>query len=275
MLKKASEILAAMEIICRDEEMKELAFSSRPFVVNSFPAKRISGSTWKRTNGNSTLTISVPEGEVIPFGMMDRLVPIFLATRAVQTKARTIEFDSAKEILDFFGMAHDGPSYRRLTQSLNRVFNASVFFTVESKTHSSKARFNFLSGLSLWKKDSESPRLFRNQIVLSADFFEEIIKHPIPLDLAIVRLLRSKPFTLDLYMFLSYRVWGIKKTLRITLAELAHALGSRAYGTNPTVFRKRFRAALDLIVKLTEMNVRVEGETLILAPGICKRIGPG
>jgi hypothetical protein len=47
-----------------------------------------------------------------PFGQ-DRLVPIFLATLAVQQKSQVIRFRTAAEMLESFGRHTGGKEYRR------------------------------------------------------------------------------------------------------------------------------------------------------------------
>ena len=56
----------------------------------------------------------------IPFGQ-DRLVPIFLATMALQRKSQTIRFRTAAEMLESFGMHTGGKEYRGLV-------GATIFF---------------------------------------------------------------------------------------------------------------------------------------------------
>jgi hypothetical protein len=51
---------------------------------------------------------------------------------------------------------------------------------------------------------------FENVVVLSDEFFEEITSHPIPTDLAAVRVLAPSPAVLDLFMWLSYRCFSAK-----------------------------------------------------------------
>ena len=45
----------------------------------------------------------------------------------------------------------------------------------------------------------------QNEIVLSAEFYREIIAHPIPADLDAAKAPSSCPAALDLFMWLSYR----------------------------------------------------------------------
>lgn len=274
MLKKISDIFAAVEVITNPNGVENVGFSSRPFVITTFPAKRVKGASWIRKNGNASLTVSVPEGHTIPFGM-DRLIPIFLATMAVKTKSRTITFDSASDVLNLFGLTGGGINYKRLSQSIERVFNASVFFKIESKDYRQQARFHFISSLSLWKNESPNQQrldgLPKNQITLSQEFFEEIQKHPIPVDLEVVKILRNKPLALDSYLFIAYKAAAIKHTTRIPMAELFEAFGSQQKEIRQQ--RIKTKKILKTITKLAGVNTKIEGDTIIIEPSKKKMKG--
>jgi len=97
-----------------------------------------------------------------------------------------------------------------------------VFFKIDSPDYRQQARFHFISSLSLWKNESPANQqrldgLPKNQITLSQEFFEEIRKHPIPVDLDVVKILRNKPLALDAYLFIAYKSAAIKHTTRIRL----------------------------------------------------------
>jgi hypothetical protein len=266
-LKKISEIFAAVDLITNPNGVEKVGFSSRPFVITTFPAKRVKGASWIRKNGNASLTVSVPEGQTVPFGM-DRLIPIFLATMAVKTRSRTITFDSASDVLDLFGLTSGGINYKRLSQSIERVFNASVFFKIESKDYRQQARFHFISSLSLWKNESPNQQrlegLPKNQITLSQEFFEEIQKHPIPVDLEVVKILRNKPLALDVYLFVAYKAAAIKHTTRIPLSELFEAFGSQQKELRQQ--RLKMKKILQTITTLARVHATVHGDFLVVEP---------
>jgi hypothetical protein len=268
MLRKASDIIAAVDIITNPLGVEKVGFTSRPFVITAFPAKPIKGFTWVRKNGNATLMIAVPDGSQLPYGM-DRLIPIFLATKAVKTRSRVITFESAAEVLDLFGLSGGGINYKRLTASLERVFKASVFFQVDSKEYRQQARFHFISGLELWKKEAPTdqprlPGLPKNKITLSQDFFEEILKHPIPLDIEVVKLLRNKPVALDAYMFIAYKAASIRHTTTIPLSELSSSFGSD--DKNKRKFRMKIKKIIETVTKLSGVVARVDGDAIVIEP---------
>jgi hypothetical protein len=153
----------------------------------------------------------------VPFGQ-DRLVPIFLATMAVQQKSRTIRFRTAAEMLESFGMHTGGKEYRRLVAAFERIFGATIFFGTDALNGKARlvqrCRFNFMSEAHIWyARSPEQPLLspgFENVIVLSEAFYQEIVDHPVPNDMDAVRVLVSAPAVLDLYMWLSYRCFKAK-----------------------------------------------------------------
>ena len=108
---------------------------------------------YERRNGQFVLQITGHPDFGVPFGQ-DRLVPIFLATLAVQQKSRTICFRTAAEMLVSFGMHTGGKEYRRLVAAFERIFGATIFFGTDTLTEKAlvvhSSRFHFLSEAQIW-----------------------------------------------------------------------------------------------------------------------------
>jgi hypothetical protein len=89
----------------------------------------------------------------LPFGQ-DRLVPIPLATMAVQQESQIVRFRSGAEMLDTFGMAKGGKEYRRLVAAFEWIFGATIFFGTDSMNSNARvvhrSRFNFLREAQIW-----------------------------------------------------------------------------------------------------------------------------
>ena len=125
--------------------------------------------------------------------------PIFLATLAMRQQKQTITFRSANEMLAVFGLQQGGSQYRRLIASFERIFGATIFFgndiQREKATVMRHARFNFMREPRIWlSRDPNQtvlPGGFENQIVLSDEFFREVIAHSIPTDLEAAKALSS------------------------------------------------------------------------------------
>src|SRR5215468_10265948 len=108
---------------------------------------------YKKVKYPQTLLLKVHYETSVPFGQ-DRLIPIWVATLAVQQKNRVVHFSSATQLLEFFRLPRDGPHYRRMVEGFQRVFAATIFFGAEQQPERNTvvdlARFQFFDGMRLW-----------------------------------------------------------------------------------------------------------------------------
>jgi hypothetical protein len=98
-------------------------------------------------------------------------------------------------------MGKGGWEYRRLIAAFERIFGATMFFGTDSLTAKAKVvhrlRFNFFRQAQIWYNRAADESVFsrnvENVIVLSDEFFQEVMAHPITTDLEAVKLLTSHP----------------------------------------------------------------------------------
>src|SRR5437763_2298898 len=210
----------------RESEAQNLGFSSRPFVLCGLPVKRPAAGCLlhERRDGQVLLQGAGDRSCRRPWGP-DRLVPIFLATLATRQRTRRITFESAAKMLDTFAMQQGGTQYRRLVGAFQRIFGATIFFGSDTQreraTVVQRARFNFMSEARIWYSRDPDQKLLpgdcQNVIVLSDEFYREILDHPIPTDLEAAKALSSSPAALDLFMWLSYRCFTARGKERVPL----------------------------------------------------------
>ncbi len=107
----------------REDGKQNLGFSSRPFVLCGPRVRKPLKveMLYERRNGNFVLQITWHSNYCLPFGQ-DRMVPIYLATRAVRQQSQTIRFRTAAEMLETFGMHKGGKEYRRPVAGFERIF---------------------------------------------------------------------------------------------------------------------------------------------------------
>jgi hypothetical protein len=134
--------------------------------------------------------------------------------------------------------------------AFERIFGATMFFGTDVLRPVAKvvhrARFNFLREARIWYNRDPNQRSqsgeFDNVIVLSDEFYREILAHRVPTDLEAVKVLAAAPAALDLFMWLAYRCYVAKGCESIPLFGdfgLAHQIGTVEY-SRP----RRFRAML-------------------------------
>jgi hypothetical protein len=152
----------------RAENRQNLIYSARPFVLCGMPLKRPPAGTLihRRRNGRFFLQIHGHAEYGLPFGQ-DRLVVIWAATQAVRQRSRIVEFQSGAQVLEEFGLPHNGVSYRRLTDGFKRVFGSTIYFGSRDDTGRQDvfdcARFCFfdrLAYMSAAGKTGSGPSLY-------------------------------------------------------------------------------------------------------------------
>lgn len=258
----SKRMLRRTETICsvrakRESDTQNLGFSSRPFVLCGLPVKRPAKGCLlhERRNGHFLLQVTGHPEYGLPWGQ-DRIVPIFLGTLAIRQQTRVIRFRSAAQMLESFGMQQGGTQYRRLVASFQRIFGATIFFGTDSQRERSavvhRARFSFMSEARIWYSrelaQQTLPDGFQNEIVLTEEFFKEIVDHPIPTDMEAVKSLAGSPGALDLYMWLSYRCFVAKGRERVPFFGafgLVQQLGVPEYAR-----QRKFRESLQIWLEL-------------------------
>jgi hypothetical protein len=202
----------------------------------------------ERRNGRFLLQVTGHPQYGLPRGQ-DRLVPIFLATLAVRQQSQRIAFRSAAEMLDLFGMQQGGSQYRRLISEFQRVFGATIFFGTDAQREKAmvmhRGRFNFMREARIcYSRNPDQEMLpggFENEVVLSDEFYREILDHPIPADLEAAKALSCSPAALDLFMWLSYRCFTAQGKERVSIfgdfGLVGASVGQRRVRSPPSIPR--------------------------------------
>ena len=66
------------------------------------------------------------------------------------------------------------------------------------------------------ERQPDARSLWESKIELGEDFFNEIIRCPIPIDLNTLRAMKRSPLGLDLYLWLTYRPFALKCPIQLT-----------------------------------------------------------
>lgn len=279
--KRVAKKVVAIEAIrkAREEGKQQIAFSARPFVLCGLPIRRPKKGSLVhvRKNGKFFLRVTGDPEFGLPFGQ-DRLIPLWVATLAVRQRSRVIRFDAAAELLETFGLAKDGRTYRRLVDGFRRVFAATIFFGTEEQLKKAAVwdwtRFHFFDRLQVWyTRDLDQVTLpdddLRNMIVLSESFWNELQEHPIPVDLGFIRAFANAPGKLDFAVWLSWRCWKARGVEEIPLfgdGGLVNQLGVEGYA-NKRKFRQTLKRWIESIRALwpeCPALLSEDGEYLIL-----------
>ena len=95
---------------------------------------------------------------------------------------------------------------------MRRLFSCSVQLVYTDADHEVLVHSVIADRAEFWwnTKRPDAPSLWDSEIELGEKFFNEIIAHPLPLDLHTLKALKRSPLGLDLYFWLTYRTFSLK-----------------------------------------------------------------
>ena len=134
----------------------------------------------------------------------------------------------------------------RLKNQMGRLFRCSVQLVYVDGQHEVLVQSFVADRAEFWwdaTRDS-GPSLWDSTIQLWEQFFNEIVAHQVPLDLNILKRLKRSPIGLDLYFWLTYRTFALKRPIVLSWRQLYRQLGPDPAKANAHAFdASRFRAS--------------------------------
>ena len=223
-------------LVGASEADADLGFMARMLALCSLPRTNPGNrSKYVRRNGPFTLVMIAGGLHKLPFGNLPRLLLAWVSTEAVKTGKRDLVLGrSLSGFMRKLGMSDDSGSPRgdrtRLRNQMKRLFNASVQLIYEDATVAATAS-SFVADRSVFwwnERKPDQPVLFNSEIRLSETFFNEIIRHPVPIDMNTLNALKRCSLGLDLYLWLNYRTFALRAPLRLSWRQVY-----RQFGPNP------------------------------------------
>jgi hypothetical protein len=255
---------------------------ARALVLATLPHKKTTEPFYKRSNGNFHLELSQNTAKVgLPYGSVPRLLLAFMATQAVKTQSPEINLgDNLSQFLAALGLSRTGGRWGNITRVKDQMrrlaFCSMNLSRVEVDENGTTETFKNLqiarSGSFHWAKDPNQQDLWDSTVVLSDDFYLEIINHPVPLDMEILSALKQSPLALDIYSWLTYRTSYQKgRSKPIPWESLKAQFGADYPKTaqGKADFKFQFKKRLKEVTKLyTGANVDADADNgLVISAG--------
>ena len=222
------------QLAAASEADPDLGFMARLMALCSLPRTNPGNrKEYKRTNGPYTLYMIAGGGNKLPFGNFPRLLLAWVCTEAVRTQNRELVLGrSLSEFMRTLGVySSAGGVAARLRNQMRRLFNAHIQLIYEDGCGEATVNALIARRTEFWwnpKRPAEST-LWKSKLELSEDFFHEIIRHPVPLDLNTLKALKRSTLGLDLYLWLVYRTFALRAPLRLSWRQVY-----RQFGADPT-----------------------------------------
>ena len=257
------------------KEVGAVGYMARAMVQATMPHSPTDKLLFRRENGAYRLTMIGHPELGLPFGSYPRLLLSWLTTEAVLSKSPEIELGpTLSSFMRELGLIPAGGRWgtiHRLRDQMKRVFSTSVSCEYQDDFHDAGAGFRITRSYSLWwdPKAPDQAALWKSFVLLSKDFFDEIIKNPVPIDIRVLKTLKRSPLALDIYCWLTYRMSYLKKATTIPWEALQFQFGAdySTKGQGPRDFKRAFLKHLRAVfVVYPEARVEQNRTGLLLKP---------
>ena len=224
------------QLVGASEADPDLGFMGRLMALCSLPRTNPGDCRqYKRVNGPYTLIMTAVGQTGLPFGNLPRLLLAWISTEAVRTQSRELFLGSSfSGFMRKLGVAPIGGGSRgertRLRSQMKRLFNAHIQLAYEDKNVDAAVNAVIADRAVFWWNDREpgESSLWESKIELGEKFFNEIINHPVPINMNTLKALKRSALGLDLYLWLTYRTFTLKRPMRLSWTRLY-----RQFGVNP------------------------------------------
>ena len=175
-------------LVGASEADPDLGFMARMMALCALPRTNPGNRLqYKRVNGPFTLYMNTTADNKLPYGNLPRLLMAWLSTEAVKTGSRVIVLgDSLPKFMRELGYLQQR---REATNPPPQPTEAAVRLHRLDDLQR-RAREQFISSLiaesgEFWwnERKPDQPSLWNSKIELGEKFFQEIIRHPVPLDM--------------------------------------------------------------------------------------------
>ena len=217
-------------LVNASEADPDLGFMARMMALCSLPRTNPGNRLqYKRVNGPYKLVMVAGADNKLPYGNLPRLLLAWVSTEAVRTGSRVLILgDSLSKFMRTMGVySSAGGVANRLRNQMDRLFNAHVSMIYEDGRGKATVNSLIARRTEFWwnPKRPDERVLWESKIELGEDFFNEIIQHPVPLDMNTLTALKRSSLGLDLYLWLTYRTFPLRAPQRITWRQVYRQFG--------------------------------------------------
>lgn len=254
----------------RDEH--ELVFMHSVLCQVGLPRRDTQTRIFERKSGNRRLFVEAGwlwDGKDrveygLPYGPTPRLILAYICREALRNGPVIELGDSTHDFMKQLGLDTNSRGYKMTREQMNRLAACRMTLATGdeddgfARTTDLKPFKDFIA----WTANkSEGARSFWPAgIKLSAEMYETLISHPVPLEKKDLAALKHSALALDIYTFLAERLWRITGSngVRIPWVSLKEQFGQEYKELKD--FKREFKNAL-LQVKATYQDARIEEVT--------------
>lgn len=204
----------------------------------------------------------------VPYGSRARLILLYLQTEAVKTSCREVELGrSLHAWLRRLEIPIGGKQMATVRDQAERISRCRLSFQIKQGSRTGLVNQHILDTSMFIEDDSDQGGLFVEKAILSQSFYDELKKHPVPVEEAAVRQIANNSMALDVYCWLAYRLHSLNEPITVSWRAL-HSQFGRAVARLDH-FKDHFRSVLGLALSVypeAKVEEADSGSGLILRP---------
>ena len=262
------------QLVSASEADSDLGFMARLMALCSLPRTNPGNRLqYVRRNGPYSLVMIAGGLNKLPYGNLPRLLLAWVSTEAVRTQSREISLGSSlAEFMRKLGINSDSGGSRgertRLRNQMDRLFSATVQLIYKDERVEARVSSSVADRTAFWwnERKPDEPMLFDSKIRLGEDFYNEIVSHPVPIDMNTLKALKRCSLGLDLYLWLTYRTFALRAPLRLSWRHLYHQFVSTP--SQPVDKRAVQKFRLKVLRELKKIKLAWQELNYTTAPGV-------
>lgn len=206
------------------KETEQIEYLHTVLCQVGMPRQKTTERRFERSNGFASLSIEAGsiwtgldwEEQPLPYGTIPRLTLVYLSTEAVRTNSTVIDVGrSLTEFMDRLGVGQSGGQkgrYLLFKQQLKSLIASRFLIGMTFDRRALTIDSNPISKFAAWTHDSEGLLISWPGVVeLSANFYNSLTEHAVPLDARALYALKHTSLGLDIYTWLVNRLPRIEE----------------------------------------------------------------
>lgn len=264
----------AAEVLADDSQRIGISYTG--FCLTALPHKQLpDNQAWEKQGHRVTLLVEPGRlkegGQVklygVPYGARARMILLYLQTQAVRSRSREVALGrSMRDWMERMGLSVGGETARALREQSARISACSLkFFWEDSAADGFERAAIVRSGLRFNAENPAQGALWEDRVLLDETFYAALRDHPVPLLEAAIKQLRDRSMSLDIYVWLAWRLHNLSKPTSISWTALHAQFGTGFKAVRQ--FRPRFTEALRAaLAAYPEARTDMDEKALTLHP---------
>jgi hypothetical protein len=262
---------AAYQVLSEDAE--KIGFTYSGFALTSLPHKPQQADTWRREGYNLTLVLQSGVDRAgakigLPHGSYARFILLFLQTEAIRTGSREIELGrSMRAWLGNMGLSTGGRTYKLINEQAKRISGCRLTFFADRTGREIRSQGGFVkTAITMSSVLGDQPeQLWQDAVLLDEDFYRALCDHPVPLSERALRAIGPRSMTIDVYVWLAYRLHSLRRDTEVGWPALYAQFGAGFKQIRQ--FRAQFVESLELaLAAYPDARVAIDPKGITMLP---------